>query len=202
VGEQGEENAAASEAQVTETKGNEKAVLGESNDVSEQVRGCACATIYHGIIYIILCLLCVHIVMPYPLYMSQAKDQYAELVKKHKVQVLVPNNWWPGYVGDTTKYSYVVSDVDFKLDKDKEWYERGIFVFKDGQHKYYLNFEGLLGYVDPGTVPSDFSLEDGFPWAPILPVSIRGSLASFSQIYCALACLTPTNNLLYSFTLY
>ena len=81
----------------------------------------------------------------------------------------IPDNWWPEYNNDD-KNRYVICDVDFTRDKLKPWYKRDIFAFEYESQRFHLNFEGLLEYVNPGTVPGSLTLETGIPWSD-LPVS-------------------------------
>lgn len=100
--------------------------------------------------------------------MSQSKkEQFTKLVKG--VGCDIPDNWWPGF-DDDTKNRYFICGVDFTRDKTKPWYKRDIFEFEYESDLFHLNFEGLLEYVDPSTVPSSLCLETGFPWSD-LPVS-------------------------------
>lgn len=106
----------------------------------------------------------------------QVIKEWAKAVVGHKLRVLVPDNWWKDYKSQNRK-SYPVTKVDVTRQKSKGWYERDIFEFKDGPHPYHLNFEGLLGYLDPDTVPSSLALEDGLPW-----VNMPGTVSVFPRL--------------------
>ena len=118
---------------------------------------------------------CVHyhtLTFPTPaFYLYQCKAKWAKMVKGHKLVVNIPNHWWNNCTGSHTE-PYVIDCVDIKQDnKKKDWYQRSIFRFKWDEKSCYLNFVGLLGYVDPDTVPGSLSLEEGLPWAKI-PVTV------------------------------
>lgn len=102
----------------------------------------------------------------------------------------VPDNWWPEYNNDD-KNRYVICDVDFTRDKQKPWHQRNIFAFEYELQRFHLNFEGLLVYVDPGTVPGSLTLETGIPWSD-LPVSIVLVIRSHHAGLARLLRLTPT----------
>ncbi len=101
----------------------------------------------------------------------QKMKQWVELVKQLVCDV--PDNWWPEYKS-RDKHPYAISDVDFTQDnkhKKKPWYKRAIFQFEHEGFAYHLNYEALLEYVNPSTVPSGLCLEKGMPGGTDLPVS-------------------------------
>ena len=110
-------------------------------------------------------------------------EEYAK--KMIGLTVKIPECWWEEYKGNVPK-PYPVTKVDINREGELGWYERSMFEFKDRKEAYHLNYEGLLGYVDPNTVPSSLCLEEGLPGVN-MPVSIytHKIISQASLRYCA-----------------